>query len=233
MQLNAGIDHVVYMGSQNIEPELYQPTTKDFLKTRQVQLWIETDTPGDLRLGKYFQDSGVLVYLPHSVQNLWDPHFWLSPSHMELLAEEIYSYLGLHDPKHKYNYTKNYVLLKSIISKTETDIKKQLGPIPGPLKRIVIVHPSLSLFCSEFKIKQIVISSEVGDPSLGHILAIRAAIIKDHIGTVFIEPQFSARIAEEVISGVPNTKLVSINTLDTAWPTMMYSISSSIAASLH
>lgn len=231
-QLNAEIDPVDYLSSTNIEPELYEPTPRDFLQVRHMQIWIETDTPGDRRLAKHFRDIGISIFQPETIHNIWDPHFWLSPSMMGQLTKELYNYLRVHDPIHQLKYMHNYQNTIRIIDRISSDLNSQFKNSRLSKHEIIIIHPSLSFFCKEFNLIQIPIALEGGEPGLKEILAIREEIAKKQITTIFVEPQFSSRSVFEVMGDDHKVKLVSLNTLDTDWPRMMYSIASKVHESL-
>ncbi len=72
-----------------------------------------------------------------------DPHTWLSPANVRIMAARILEELVKINPKKREEYTAGYEAFVKEIDETDKEIKEILYPFRG--KKVISYHPSLGL----------------------------------------------------------------------------------------
>jgi zinc transport system substrate-binding protein len=126
-----------------------------------------------------------------------DPHTWLSPKLAKIEALKIMNSLSSVDPTHKETYLANYQQFAIEIDSLQMKIKGILANCPHPTP-FMVFHPSWGYFAKEFDLQQIPIEIEGKEPSPREMVSILSIAKEKQIKTIFIQPQFSARSAQQI-----------------------------------
>ena len=124
-----------------------------------------------------------------------DPHIWLSPALVKVQAASITVALCASFPGHASEFRANDSLFMLGIDSLQQEIstllvhRSDIGPI-------MVFHPAWGYFTREFGLKQMAIEVAGKEPSARDLGTILDYARKNHVSTIFVQPQFSRRTAE-------------------------------------
>ncbi len=138
-----------------------------------------------------------------------DPHLWLSPPHLMLLARATLEELTLLNPKRAKEYVKRYENFVKELAALDRDVYSKLLPIKK--RAFLVYHPSFGYFAKVYRLRQIAIEKEGKEPS-GRYLA---KLVKEAKGVkiLIIEPQFPKKSARFLAKRI-GAKIVVIDPLE-------------------
>jgi zinc transport system substrate-binding protein len=125
-----------------------------------------------------------------------DPHLWLSPVIMKIVAANICNALILADTTHHSLYRANYEALMTDLDDADRQIRDILEPVRGSV--IIVFHPSYGYFTNAYGLGQRSIETEGADPGPKHLAELIDYAKSNKITTIFIQPQFSPSSARTV-----------------------------------
>ena len=99
----------------------------------------------------------------HDHSSSKDPHVWLSPSNVKIIAKNIYTSLVNIDASNKEYYKKNYINFLKEISDTDNEIRSIFVDIKDSAK-FMVFHPSWGYFAKDYSLIQLVIEVEGKEP---------------------------------------------------------------------
>ncbi len=140
-----------------------------------------------------------------------DPHIWLSPSNMKVMADTVYSELAVLYPDKKEEYKKNLVSLHTDLDDAALEVRKSLSTLKN--RKIMVFHPAFGYFADEFNLKQIPIEVEGKEPGPQTLKNMIDHANEENINIIFVQKQFSTSAAEAVAEGI-NGSVVQIDPLD-------------------
>jgi len=131
-----------------------------------------------------------------------DPHIWLSPSNMKIIAQNVFSGLVSVDPAGEGYYETNLEAYLGRLDSLIFNITEYLAPFRNG--SFLAYHPSWGYFGDEFGLKQIAIEEAGRQPGASGIAAIIAQAIEENVSVIIVSPQFdrsSADVIAEEICG--------------------------------
>jgi len=129
-----------------------------------------------------------------------DPHVWLSPPLVKILARNIAEALEKADPVHADTYRKNFAAFDRDLDALFATLKKRLAPCRG--HAMMVFHPSWGYFARAFGLKQIPIEIEGKEPRSRELMHLIEEAKEHHVRAIFIQPQFSRRAAEVIARSI-------------------------------
>ncbi|RLD81338.1 MAG: zinc ABC transporter substrate-binding protein [Bacteroidetes bacterium] len=157
-----------------------------------------------------------------------DPHTWMSPANMEVMARRIFGEMEKLFPENKPQLRRNYSKLMVEIKGANNFASRELAGHKG--ESFLIFHPSLGYYADAYELTQMSIEYEGKEPSPAHMKEVidqaRAAGIK----TIFVQKEFDMRNAE-IIAEEIGANVVQIDPLSIDWPAEMKRITLSLKSS--
>ena len=126
----------------------------------------------------------------------FDPHVWMNPRLVKLMASTICDELKAVDPAHADDYTMNLRAFHADLDQTDEEIGRELAPLKG--KSFMVFHPAFGYFAQAYGLRQVAIEVEGKEPSARQLAAIIDLAKKNEVRVVFVEPQFSTKSAEAI-----------------------------------
>lgn len=120
-----------------------------------------------------------------------DPHIWLSPALVKILATNIASILSDHFPEHKKLYTNNLQNFLAKIDALQENIKNELAPLKN--RTFLVYHPAWAYFAKEFDLKELAIQNQDKEPTPQELAQTIAQAKQEKIKTIFIQSGFSSQ----------------------------------------
>jgi len=181
----------------------------------------------------YFKDSSkkdieVITSVPEEdAHHGKDPHVWVSPKNVKIMAKNIYDTLVKADSKNKEYYKTNYDNFIKEISQTDKKIKKFLSVLPKNSK-FMVFHPSWGYFAKDYNLEQLVIEVEGKDPKPKILQKIIKEAKEENVKAIFTQTEFSDKSAK-VIADELKIKVIKETPLAANWSQNLIQMANSIA----
>lgn len=241
---------VYAMVSGGKDPHTFEPTPAQVAQLAQAQLYFATGMSfeqawlGKLRSGKTtrvvdmrqgikLRQQEEMLELnsghEHDEHSGSDPHVWTSPANLRIIAATIQRELGKSLPAESQSeLLQNTQNLLRDIDRSEQKIKAQLAQ--SPVKRFMVFHPSWGYFADAYGLQQLPIEYEGKEPGPRTLAQIISIGKSQQIKVVFVQPQFSARAASNIASGL-NARVEKLDDLAENVLANLESAAAAIAAS--
>jgi len=144
-----------------------------------------------------------------------DPHIWLSPPLIKIMALRLRDRLVRLDPLHKTKYLENHARLDRSLDSLDADIKKRLAGLKSRV--FMVFHPSWGYFADAYELRQIQIESEGKEPGARTLALLIEEAKKLGIHTIFVQKQFSQAQAKTLARAISG-KVVAIDPLAEDYP---------------
>jgi zinc transport system substrate-binding protein len=125
-----------------------------------------------------------------------DPHVWLSPPLVILQARTILVALQDIDPENGSVYEENFRTFIMQILELDKELRRLLKPHHG--QRFMVFHPAWGYFADTYHLEQIPVEMEGKTPKPAQLKALITNARKHRIKVLFLQPQASAKIAQQV-----------------------------------
>lgn len=242
---------VYAMVSGGKDPHTFEPTPAQVAQLAQARLYFATGMSfeqawlGKLRSGnttrvvdmrqgiKLRQQEDMLELNigghGHDEHGGSDPHVWTSPANLHIIAATIQRELGKSLPAESQSeLQQNTQNLLRDIERSEQKIKAQLAH--STVKRFMVFHPSWGYFADDYGLQQLPIEYEGKEPGPRTLAQIIGIGKREQIKVVFVQPQFSARAASNIASGL-NARVEKLDDLAENVLANLESAAAAIAAS--
>lgn len=140
-----------------------------------------------------------------------DPHTWLSPKNLKLMAKSLATELALKFPENAEKYATNLEILNLKLDSLDRSIQSTLES--KETRKFVIAHPSLSYYAKDYNLEQISIEHEGKEPSTRHLKNLIDNINDDKITIILYQKQLSGEAAQ-VLSKHTAAKCIEFDPLD-------------------
>jgi zinc transport system substrate-binding protein len=139
-----------------------------------------------------------------------DPHIWLSPGNMRIMAVNVLSGLIEADPDNEAIYNTNHQAYDLKLQNAISEIGDMLLPYKG--EEFLVYHPSWGYFGDEFELAQIAIEEDGKRPGPQGIASLIDQAREHNITVVFVELQFDTSDAD-VIADAIDGEVVTVDPL--------------------
>jgi zinc transport system substrate-binding protein len=163
----------------------------------------------------------------HEHEGAFDPHVWLAPAEVKLVAQNTLKALSTYFPEHASEFEKNYSEFILKIESLSAQIDQKLAPLTN--RNILIFHPALAYYARQFKLEQTPLELDGKEPSPKHMKDIVDLARKQNIKVIFIQKEFDSENALQLSREIGG-EVVIIDPLDYNWEKKMLDITEKIAA---
>jgi zinc transport system substrate-binding protein len=221
----AGEDiEVVVMVPENVDPHIYSPTTGQLLKVSDADIYFELgsgiefeelnmdtlkETNSAMKVFKMSEGVPTVSFEDHGIDGVeedehdhegTDPHIWLDPLNMKIMAENVLDALIEEDPDNEGKYQTNYMDYVSSIDTKIQDIKDLLLPYAN--RSFLSYHPAWGYFADAFELVQIAVEDEGKEPGPQGIAKLIQQAKDENVTVVFVELQFDTSSAEQIADAI-------------------------------
>lgn len=158
--------------------------------------------------GHHHHHHGHVCEACHEGEDSTDPHIWLDPVRLAVLAEYIAVELGKVLPESKLSFQEAAKAFQKRALGVHGDLQHQLSEFEG--RGFYIYHPALGYFAQRFGLRQVTIAGSSQGPSARELHALIGQAKQDRVKTIFVQPQESTRHAEIVAQAI-GAELVTID----------------------
>lgn len=143
-----------------------------------------------------------------------DPHFWMSPHEVSVIAENTLKALTNLYPDQEKMFLENFEKLKTDIAEVDKHVTEVLADVKN--RSFLVFHPALTYFARQYGLEQIALENMGKEPSPKHVKEVVQFAIEKNIRFIFIQKEFdreNAQIIAEEIGG----QVIQINPLNYDW----------------
>ncbi len=130
----------------------------------------------------------------------YDPHVWLSPQNMAIMAHTMGKAFQEMDPLRKEAYAANTEVLVDQLEVLHGYLQSVLKPVQG--RTLLVFHPAYGYFCHAYGLQQMAVEREGKAPKGKELSELIQTAQKEQIRAIFTQPQFDKRTAETVASAI-------------------------------
>lgn len=146
----------------------------------------------------------------HSPEEL-DPHVWLSPPLVKIMAINIASALEKIDPGDAAFFKANLLQLHRELDAVDEKIRQALNPYAG--RTFYVFHPAFGYFGDCYYLKQEAIEAEGKQPSPKQLRELIEKAKSENVKIIFIQPQFDRHSAQAVADAIGG-RILLINDME-------------------
>jgi zinc transport system substrate-binding protein len=136
---------------------------------------------------------------PHEHAGL-DPHVWLSPLNLQMMAGNIAEALAVADPANRNVYGENLAAVNNELNVLHQDITRQLAPFAGA--SFYVFHPSFGHFARTYGLVQKAVEIGGKSPSPRQLTQLIGKAREEKVKVIFVQPQFDPKSAGAVASAI-------------------------------
>ena len=156
-----------------------------------------------------------------------DPHTWVSPNNVAIMAQSIYENLVKISPQNATAYKKNLNAFLHEIQATDMEIKQILKNVPAHTK-FMAFHPSWGYFADEYDLVQVAIEVEGKSPQPKEIIHVIQEAKEEQVKVIFTQPEFSDKSAQ-IIAKEAGVRVQKISPLNPEWSQNLINMAEAIA----
>lgn len=160
-----------------------------------------------------------------------DPHIWLSPALVKMMAGSIKAALVKADPAHAAVYRANHDAFVRELDELDLRINDLFQNVPENRRRFMVFHPAWSYFAHNYNLREVAIEVEGREPGPRQLTRIVEFAKKEKIEAIFVQPQFSRRGAETIARNVGAT-LIEADPLAEDWAANIRRVAEAMAKTL-
>jgi len=210
------------------DPHTFEPTPRQAAALAGASLFFTVDIPFEKQLVPKVTSSNRrllivdstkgIVRLPlaepdhHAAHgNEADPHLWLAPNNLRIMADNMATALSTAMPERKEALHKNLASLQREINILDTQLSTTLAPHRG--KTFYVFHPAFGYFANAYGLKQKAVEISGKTPTPRQLSALVRQAREDLVRTIFVQPQFDSKSANTVAQAINGT-VIPIDPLD-------------------
>lgn len=242
---------IIIMIQPGTNPATYEPKPSQLTALSNIQAYFTIGVPfEDVWLSKFKNANPKLSIIPthksikkqyfssHKptkgntrAQTRKDPHIWLSPPLVRIMAKTILDACINLDPSHTPDYLSNYYQFCKEINKLDSFILKSLSKTGLSARHFMVYHPAWGYFAETYSLKQIPVEKKGREPSPKQLLNLISLAKKLGLNTIFVQPQFSIKSAQIITRDI-NGHVVKLDPLAEDWTKNLKNSAQSIINSL-
>ncbi|MEZ5194864.1 MAG: zinc ABC transporter substrate-binding protein [Bacteroidales bacterium] len=227
-------------------PASYDPSPKQikdletsslYLKIGYIEFeknWLEKFTKNYPNLKVFDTSTGVKLLEDkhdHHHHSGWvEPHIWMSPKNVKVIAQNIYDALVLMEPESIQVFQENLQSFLKNLDQIDAQISAKLKNLKS--NTFIIYHPALTYYAHNYGLKQVSIEIDGKNPSARHIKEIIDLAKKENIKLVFVQQQFDQTKATGIAKEIKG-EVVPIDPLSYNWKSQISMITNELALYLN
>ena len=129
-----------------------------------------------------------------------DPHVWVSPPEVKIIARNILEGLLEIDPANHSPYKSNYDAFITEIEKVDQDLKEIFKDKKG--LKFMVYHPAWGYLARAYGLEQVPVEVEGKEPKPEQLKVLIEESRKQGIRVIFVQPQFSTKSAETLAKAI-------------------------------
>jgi zinc transport system substrate-binding protein len=233
------------------DPHTFEPTPRQATALAGANLFFTVDVPFEKQLLAKITGSNPNLQIADSTRGISrlpitefhhegdahdkhsangaDPHIWLAPDNLRIMADNMATELCIALPEQKETFHRNLLSLQNEISAVDKQLRTTLAPHRG--KTFYVFHPAFGYFAHAYGLKQKSVEINGKSPTPRQLSALIRQAREDRVRTIFVQPQFDSKSADTVAQAINGT-VVSIDPMAREVLRNLATIAAAIAPSL-
>jgi zinc transport system substrate-binding protein len=210
---------VVNITPYGSEPHDYEPKARDIVKmTTCTALFINglglegyaSILPDELAKKTYTVSDGITTM---KIDNVIDPHIWLSLDNAKEEMKNILSIMKDIDPDNASYYQDNYEYQAKRFDALKNEYVERFSKVES--RYVVVSHAAFGYLCDEYGLEQVYVSglSPDDEPTAKSLEKIISLVKERHISTIFYEELVSNEISKKIATET-GVKTATLNPLE-------------------
>lgn len=216
-QIGGGQVNVHTLISPGQSPHTYEPTPRQMTEIANARVYFTIGFPFEQKLVSKIKDPGSRLEIVNMAEGIKkrmlegdnehhsghaepDPHVWLSPLNLKIMAENTAKTLSGIDSSNDSLFSANLDNFLKKLEKINLTIDEILKPYKGD--RIFVYHPAFGYFTDYYGLRQVSIEIEGKSPTPREIERLIALAKEDNVHIIFLQPEFDPRSAEAVARAI-------------------------------
>jgi zinc transport system substrate-binding protein len=129
-----------------------------------------------------------------------DPHVWVSPPEVKIIARNILEALVELDPSSSGRYQSRYDVFLTEIDKLDQNLREVFKDKKG--LKFMVYHPGWGYFARAYGLEQVPVEMEGKEPKPEQLKKLIEESRKQGIKVIFVQPQFSTKSAQTLAKAI-------------------------------
>ncbi|MFZ1387433.1 MAG: zinc ABC transporter substrate-binding protein [Thiolinea sp.] len=222
------------MVQPGFSPETYEPTAQQVSALAKTQLYVRVGMPFEEAWMKRIQGVNPSITIIDAREGVKlrsleshshaehgatenptahaeaDPHLWVNPRIAKQMSKQLADHFSQLRPGQSELFAKNYERFAAELDRLDQELT-ELFKDKQHLK-FMVFHPAWGYLADAYGLEQIPIEVEGKEPGAKALTEIINEAKHENVKTIFVQPQFSQRAAEQVAKAI-NGKVVSVDNL--------------------
>ena len=223
-QLGGGLVSTSVLVNRGQEPHTFEPTPRQIAALFHAQLYFTLELPFEREISRKIRRSSTKLQIidvtsairripmvgrddghplpgaPVQDRKNLDPHVWLAPENLKIMAEAMATAMRDADPANSAIYETNLHILEERLDRLNQDISRILTPYRG--STFYVFHPAFGYFAHAYDLHQEAVELEGKSPSPRQLSALIKRAGKDNVKIIFVQPEFDKKSAEAVARAI-------------------------------
>jgi zinc transport system substrate-binding protein len=246
--------HVDVLLQPGQDPHTFEPTPRQVMRLGRARLLFMVGMPFESRLVEHMAAHRAGLSIVDATQGIVkrpmtahccdvaehgedhdeeagqpDPHVWLSPPLLKIMAANVAHALAEADPLHAADYRRNEAAMAAELDDIHARITRRLAPFRG--QRFYVFHPAFGYFGDAYGLVQEPVETEGKSPTPRQLQALVRQARADGVRIIFLQPQFDPHSAEAVARAIGGSVL-PLDDLAADVPGNLSDVAEQIAAAL-
>jgi zinc transport system substrate-binding protein len=242
---------VSLMVEPGANPHTYEPKPKQMVALAKANIyfaigvpfettWLEKIAATNPKMLVVHTDAGIKKIpmnthhqeseLEHDHHSIKDPHVWLSPPLVIMLAGNMLKAFLRVDPAHRSIYEKNYNSFMKELVVLDGEIRATFKG-KGKDVEFMVFHPAWGYFAQAYGLEQIPIELEGKQPKAAQLQSLIQYAKERGIKVIFAQPQFSRQAAQAIADSIGG-QIVFADPLAADWERNLRQVASKFKAAL-
>lgn len=139
-----------------------------------------------------------------------DPHVWLSPENLIVMATTVEQALAEADPANSTSYERNRKQVEEKLTQLHQDLARMLASHKGA--SFYVFHPSFGYFAHAYGLEQHAVEVEGKTPSPRQLSRLISKAKEEGVKVIFVQPQFDTH-SGQVIAKAIHGEVVHLDSL--------------------
>jgi len=160
-------------------------------------------------------------------QHSLDPHVWVDPINVKIMAKNICSILIEQDSKNSKYYKENLNSYLQELDKTNMEIKEILKKLPSG-STFMVFHPSWGYFAKRYNLTELAVEVDGKSPKMKALMMIIKKAKEQKVHAIFTQPEFSEKSAK-IIANSLDIPIIKASPLASNWAENLKRLAKAIA----
>ncbi len=223
--------NVALMVKPGSSPHTYEPKPsqmKDISKANiYFSIGVEFEKVWLLRFANQNVDMKIIDIGNNIIKMKNDPHIWVSPSNVKIIARNIYNNLVEIDKENKDYYKSNLNKFLLFVSNTDLKIKEILKNTKKDTK-FMVFHPAWGYFARDYNLVQLPIEIDGKSPKPKALIHLISEAKQHGVKAIFTQPEFSPKVANQIAKQL-GIKVIKATPLNPNWNKNLINLAKAIA----